>query len=166
MSEKEESAYNVIIKLKENKEKIRSEMMEEINNCTSVRTECLLITNYVESLLKDIMVAITVSIKSRKIARDTIVEILKDKNLITAETATDIKKMFDIRDFFGHYMKITEAEKKSEELIKSMDITKKLRAMHPGWDEMELTGKITNIAVFMLNELDEIFDDVSDRVEQ
>ena len=163
MSEKEKSEHSdeTIRKLKQNKNEIRIEMMNEIENTNSVRVECLLVTNYVESLLKDIMVVMTVSENSRKIARGTIVEILKDKRLITSEMATDIKKMFTIRDFFGHSMKIEECEKRSEEIIKGMDIPIRLRKRQHNWDKIDLTGKITSIALIILSTLDEVFENIS-----
>lgn len=163
MSEKEKSEHadDIIRKLKQNKNEIREEIMDEINTTTSVRAECLLVTNYVESLLRDIMVVMTVSDSSRKIARNTMVEILKDKLLLTSEMATDIKKMFLIRDSFGHSLKIAEVEQNCENIIKGMHIPIRLRARQDNWDKIDLTGKITSIALVMLNTLDEIFENIS-----
>lgn len=159
--EKAEQTDNTIKNLRETKEDIRLEMMDEIQNCTSVRAECLLVTNYVESILKDIMVVMTVSEKSRKIPRLVIVEILKDKKLLTPEMATDIKKMFNIRDFFGHNLKLVDAEMKCVSEIQGMNIPKSLRIQQSNWDNIDLTGKITSIALVMLNDLDTIFENIS-----
>jgi len=158
--EKYEHAEETIANLEKNRGEIIQELIEELNSITSVRTECLLLANYVDNTLKDIMVMMMVSNKARKIARNTIVAILEEKKLVSNEMANDIGKIFEIRDLFGHRMKISEAEKMTGELIETMFVVSKLKEEKKDWDKKDVSGKISDIALKLVQELNSIYSNI------
>lgn len=127
-------------------------MIDELNSISSTRAEILLLTNFVEYLLKDIIEEVLESNSARKIARSTVVDILTDKKMIENEIASDIKKIFEIRDFYAHNVEIDIADKKTDELIPNMSIVKNELDTRPEW-ESDRGKKILLISNSILHKL-------------
>ena len=92
----------------------------EIGDKMAFRTHSLLLTNYIENLIKDCIVIINKSHEARKIPRDTINKILYDRNYVDENTFNDVKRIFKIRDQFGHTLKMSSIEKRIEPIIDQM----------------------------------------------
>jgi len=118
-------------KLMENRKIIGKEYLEEINKNIGLRTEIFLLTNYVENLVKDCIVLLTRSEKARGISRNVILEILKEKEIINQEIFDDLKKIYQIRDQYGHSMRLSLAEKRIKPIVESMSVQPQIRKVMP-----------------------------------
>jgi len=118
-------------KLIENRKIIGKEYLEEINKNIGLRTEIFLLTNYVENLVKDCIVLLTRSEKARGISRNVILEILKEKEIINQEIFDDLKKIYQIRDQYGHSMRLSLAEKRIKPIVESMSVQPQIRKVMP-----------------------------------
>lgn len=118
-------------KLKKQREIIQEEFLRAINDSSSFRVELLLLTNYVENVLKDCIVYLTKSLKARKIARNTINEILIERGVISKELFDDVNRIFKIRDLFGHNMRLSQIKKKAEPILEKMNTTKQMIEADP-----------------------------------
>jgi len=140
--------------LEDKRNKVFAEVEDELNETGSFRSEALLITNYVEFVLKDIMEFLLKSKKARNVARDTVKEILKDRKIITEDQSKDIKKIFTIRDLFGHNLLINEIKTEVEKLIETMNVISVLHEANSDWNELNVDSKLSKIGVKMFNDLD------------
>jgi len=125
---------------------ILDEFIKEIDDSSSFRVELLLLTNYVENVLKDCIVYLTKSLKARKIPRNTINEILLERDIIDKELFDDVKRIFDIRDLFGHNLRISQIKKKAEPILKQMNSAKKMIEADPEWSKLSLEEKLSGVS--------------------
>jgi len=147
-------------KLVAERKKVEEELKEEFNDSGSVRSEALLLTNWVDNLLKDCIVILTKSEKSRKIPRGVILKILLDRQFITKDFAEDIERINQIRDQFGHTMRKSVIEEKITPIIEKMNLTKDLRKTLPEWDNSSNHDKLTIFAISIIGSLNKVFYDI------
>ena len=147
-------------KLIAERKKVEEELKEEFNDSGSVRSEGLLLTNWVDNLLKDCIVILTKSEKSRKIPRDVILKILLDRKFITKELADDIEKINQIRDQFGHTMRKSLIEERITPIIESMHLIKLLKDKFPEWDTWDNSQKLTIFSIYIIDTLNTVFYDI------
>ena len=146
------------MKLIAERRKVEEELHDEFNEHGSVRSEGLLLTNWVDNLLKDCIVILTRSEKARSISRKVILEILVDKGHISNELAGDIKRINQIRDQFGHTMRRSLIEERIAPIIENMSTVRKLKNNFKNWDTtMPLSEKITVFSLDIINILNDIF---------
>lgn len=124
------------------------EIMTELGNSKSERVEILLLTNSTESVLKDFVEVLLQTEEARRIPRELIVDILKDKKLIDDDTASDVKAIFKIRDAYAHRLSLKEANMSVEkQILPNMNCVKKeLMPNVQGWEQRPLTQKILDVA--------------------
>jgi len=130
-----------------------NEFLHELNSSKDPRTKILLLGNYVDSLVKDLIQLIVDSKKARSIPRRHIREILKDLNIIDDDLYQDLKKIEDIRDYYGHHI-LSKANEESEKLITTLNIVNKILVKkYPKWNEYNTSKKMTEIAKRVVGEL-------------
>jgi len=95
--------------------------------------------------LKDCIVFLTKSLKARKIARNTINEILLERDVIGKELFDDVKRIFDIRDLFGHNLRISQIKKEAEPILENMNTTKDMIEADPEWNKRPLEEKLSGV---------------------
>ena len=124
---------------------IEREVNDEINHFLTIRSEMLLVTNYVENILKDCIVCLTRSEHSRKISREVIVNILLDRNVISEELFYDVKKIFKIRDQYGHSLRLSKIDEQIKPIILNLNIIKGFQNNFPNWDSMSIEDQFYKI---------------------
>ena len=124
---------------------VSHEFAEEFNSTNSIRTEALLLTNYIEWQLKNILEYILESKSARNIARKTIAKILEEKQVITSEIHSDVKRIFLIRDLFSHNLSRTEIEIETGIHIGKMYVAKFLKGRTTDWDNRNVYDKLADI---------------------
>ena len=132
---------------------IDREVTDEINHFPTIRSEMLLVTNYVENILKDCIVCLTMSEHSRKISRNVIADILLDRNVISGDLFDDVKKIFKIRDQYGHSLRLSKIDEQIEPIILNLNIIKGFQQNFPDWDSLSTEdkfGKIIGLLNFQL----------------
>jgi len=145
---------------------VYNEFLMEINETGSVRSETLLIFTFIESILKDIISLQLESKTARRISRDRIVEILEENEILNCYIGADIRKVFDIRDLYGHNLKKTVIEKEINNIINSMFTTEYLKdefAENPkakNFDERDLGIQLSDIGMKLINELQKVYTSV------
>lgn len=125
---------------------ILDEFMKEIDDSSSFRAELLLLTNYVENVLKDLIVYLTKSLKARNIKRETINEILFERNIITDEIFDDVKRIFKIRDQFGHTLRISQIKERTEPILGKMNTSIQMIEADPEWGKLPLEIRLSAVA--------------------
>lgn len=146
------------MKLIAERKKVEEELHDEFNEHGSIRSEGLLLTNWVDNLLKDCIVILTRSEKARSISRKVILEILADKGHISNELAEDIKRINQIRDQFGHTMRRSLIEERIAPIIENMSTVRKLKNNFKNWDTtMPFSEKITVFSLDIINILNDVF---------
>lgn len=146
-------------KLSEDRIGVTEEYLEEINKNVGLRTEVLLLTNYVDNLLKDCIVMLTRSEKARSISRNTILEILKERKIISQEIFDDLKKINQIRDQYGHTMRLSLIEERIVPIIESMNVQTQIKEVIPEWDtKLTPMEKLRHLAIKMQVLLDDTFE--------
>lgn len=128
---------------------IHDEYEIEINLTKDARAEALLLTNYVESVLKDCIVLLFRSLKARGIPRKIMVSILEDKEIFEKSLAQDILRCFDIRDKYGHNISMDEIAKDVKSIFESMD---EFKIWNLGDDEFH-TWKLDQRLFYVINGL-------------
>jgi len=136
---------------------VSGEITQEFNDTTSLRAEGLLLTNYVDNLLKDCIVYLFRSKESRGIDRKLIVRILHEKGIINDALRDDIRRIFDIRDQYGHTMRRTLIAERVEPILERMEVTKELKKLNPTWDTFETMEKLSKISISIISELEDAF---------
>ena len=159
---KESDLHYNLKRLIEERKLVDRKVTDELNHFPTSRSEALLLTNYVENIVKDFIEVILESHKAREIGKNTIVDILLEKNIISYELAQDIKKIFDIRNQYGHTMRLLLIDERVETLIEKMEITKKLKEKGK-WEEYDVDEKILTIAFHIIGMLQDIFDVLKNR---
>jgi len=147
-------------KLLEERKLVQEELKEEFNDSGSIRSEGLLMTNWVDNLLKDCIVILTKSEKSRKIPRKVIVEILLDKKFITKELADDMGRINEIRNLFAHTMRKSVIEEKITPIIESMNEIKDVKKEFTTWDKFENSEKLTVFSINIIETLNKVFTNI------
>jgi len=145
------------------KEIVFKEFAEEINETGSVRSETLLIFTYIESILKDIISLKLKSKSARDISRDVIIKILEENQTLNCYIGADIRKVFDIRDLYGHNLKRSVIEKQIKGIIETMFTTEYLKkefAKNPkaqNWEDRQLNIQLSDIGMKLINELSQLY---------
>lgn len=85
-------------------------MTDEINHYPTIRSEMLLIINYVENILKDCIVFLTWFEHFRKISGSVIIDILLDRSVIAENLFNDVKRIFKISDQYGHSLRLSKID--------------------------------------------------------
>ncbi len=142
---------------------VYKEWLDEMNETGSIRSETLLIFTYIESVLKDIISLLLKSKSSRLISRDVIVKILEENKTLNCYIGADIRKVFDIRDLYGHNLRKSVIEKEVKGIINTMFTTeflKKKFAKDPkeqDWDKRHLSIQLSDIGIVLINQVNVIF---------
>jgi len=136
---------------------VEGEIVQEMNQSSSIRTEGLLLTNYVDNLLKDCIVYLTRSKKSRKISRKVIRDILLEKGIINKALFDDLKRIEDIRDQYGHTMRLSVISDRIEPIIEKMEGTVELKKLNLTWDDFDTMQKLSKVSLKIVNELNTVF---------
>lgn len=147
-------------KLLDERKLVQEEVKEEFNDSGSVRSEGLLMTNWVDNLLKDCIVILTKSEKSRKIPRGVILKILLDREFISKELGQDIERINQIRDLFGHTMRKSVIEEKISPIVESMNQTKTLKDQFPDWEKWNSHERLTMFSIHIVGILNKVFFDI------
>ena len=142
----EPKKFNLLEIMNEN-QIIEEEFLKELHESNSIRTGCLILTNYAENIIRNIISIEFQSLKIRKISRETIVDILYEKEILNKEAFDDFKRIFQIRDFYGHNMRLTEIDKEIAPIIDAMHQTKKTRKESPNWDDLTSHEKVKRISI-------------------
>ncbi len=125
------------------------EVSDEINHWPTIRSEMLLSTNYVENILKDCIVCLTRSEYSRKISRDVIASILMDRDVIPEELFEDVKKIFKIRDQYGHSMRLSKIDNEIKPIVLKLNCIRGYQKNYSDWDELSDDEKFEKIIGFL-----------------
>lgn len=142
---------------------VYKEWLDEMNETGSIRSETLLIFTYIESLLKDIISLLLKSKSSRQISRDVMVKILEENQTLNCYIGADIRKVFDIRDLYGHNLRKSVIERQVKGIINNMFTTeflKKKFAKDPkeqNWDKRHLSIQLSDIGITLINQVNDIF---------
>jgi len=132
------------------REEVYKEFIDEINETGSIRSETLLIFTFIESILKDIISLLLKSKAARRIARDRIVEILEENEVLNCYIGADIRKVFDIRDLYGHSLKKSVIEQQIRGIINTMFATEHLKEKFDknpkakNWDDRNLSIQLSD----------------------
>jgi len=135
------------------------EVVAELRENNSLRAESLILTNFIESVLKDIMEYDLQTKYARKISRQIIVDILYDKGILNEELKNDIKRIFNIRDLYGHNLSIPELQIEVEKIIATMNVTVALKGKIVVWDKLLANEQLSRVAIKIIPELDNVFAD-------
>lgn len=142
---------------------IAKEIMDELNNSKSPRVEILLATNYTEFILKNFMEFLLQTKQAREIPRAIIVDILKDRKLISKELAYDIRQLFHIRDAYAHKPSMNEANEYVENhVLPKLNCVKKETPKVKDWEKRPLTKKISDSCEWIFVHLDIQFHDMAE----
>jgi len=136
---------------------VDKEVIDELNHYPTTRTEALLLTNYVENIIKDCVAFLVKSNEARKIPRDTVKKILLDRGIIDMQTSKDIDRTFQIRDQYGHTMRLFRIENEIEPIMMKMNVVPQLRNKNPDWDKLEIDQRLTEITYAIIDNLQSCF---------
>ena len=139
---------------------VDTEITNELEKSSSVRAEALMLTNYVENILKDCMVLLIGSKKARDMKRENILDILKEKKLLEQNMVEDVKKIFKIRDQFGHTMRLSLIVERIEPIIEKMEIVKLIKEQDATWDTWKIDEKVVGISFRIIGELQNVFTNI------
>lgn len=129
-------------------------MIEEMKISKSVRTDVLLITNHVESVLADFMELLLATEKAREIRRGLIVDILEDMGILSKDFAYDIRQIFQIRDAYAHKLSLNQIHDLIEKrYLPNLKCIKQNPTKFLNWREKSLTEKITHVSEWVSIEL-------------
>jgi len=142
--------------LKERNE-VNKEFIQEFQKDESVRTRSLLLTNFVDKQIKDCVVMLIRSEKARGISREVSIEILNEKNYLDL-IYKDLKRINQIRDLFGHNLRMSIIEKEVSNIIENSDVVHALRILIPNWENLSVSEKLHHFALRMSADLDRIFE--------
>lgn len=140
------------------------EFVDEINETGSIRSETLLIFTFIESVLKDIISLLLKSKTARKIDRDRIVEILEENQVINCYIGADIRKVFDIRDLYGHSLKKSVIEQQIKGITNVMFTTEYLKEKFDAdtntrnWDDRDLSTQLSDIGLELITQMQQTYD--------
>lgn len=143
--------------LLEERAKVSEEVIIEFGKDESIRARALLLTNYVDNELKDCIVMMTRSKKSRGISRGVIIEMLHERGYVNDLIYNDLKRIHQIRDKFGHTMRMSKIEEEVKKIIASTDVSLALKIQVPNWDNLPLSEKVHHVAERMLIDLNKVF---------
>ncbi len=152
-------------KLIQERDVVNQEFEDEIHlwesvERTSVRHEGLLMTNYVDNLLKDCIVLLFRSNNAWKISRDTILKILKERGYIDSIVFQDLLKLNKIRDLYGHTMRLSKIDERIKPIIENMNLVSEMKDMIPEWEDNDDHSNIWNLSMYMINIVNGIFDKI------
>jgi len=153
-------------KLQIDRDLIWREFLDEMNSTGSIRSETLLMYNYIENLLKDIITLQLESEMSRRIAKKTIVTILEENGTLNSYFAHDIRMIFQIRDLFAHNLRKSIIETEIPKILKIMFTTEHLIkefAKNPkvaNWEDRELHIQLSDIGIYIINKIQEDYKNV------
>ena len=135
------------------------EAIDEMNTSKSPRVEVLLLTNSIESILKDFMEFLLSSKQARQIPRETIVKILKEKKRISKELAHDVTLIFKIRDAFAHKISLNQANEYAEdEILPNLNCVKTESKKIPNYEIKPLHEKLIDVSDWVFANLIMEFD--------
>ena len=160
MNEKNDDQCFDVDKLLEDRKFIDEEITQELKNSSSLRTNSLLLTNFIENILNDCIVILHSSVESRGIPRHRIVKILKEKGYLDSELAKEIEKIFKIRDLFAHTMSLSSIIEQTESKIQEMHTTEIVKNRDHTWDTYVIDEKITAITFEIISKLQDVFDGI------
>ena len=149
-----------IEKLIQERQLVDREITDELNYYPTSRIEGLLLTNYVENILKDCIVCLVKSKSARKISRQIINEILLDRKVIDSWMFEDVKKIFQIRDQYGHTMKLSVIDETIKPIMMKLTIASRLKKTLPEWDELPLDDKLSRITDSLILNLQICFENL------
>lgn len=101
-------------------------LQAELIETKNLREECLLLTNFMESNVKDVLELEIESNQARNIPRDRVLDILEEFELLKPSMVKDIRKFQKIRDVVAHEVVKAKVEKRIIELLNDMDTVKVL----------------------------------------
>ena len=96
--------------------------------------------------MKDCIVYLTKSLKARDISRKTINNILLERGIIDDEIFGDVKRIFKIRDQFGHTLRISQIKERTEPILEKMHTVKQMIDVDPEWSKLPLEEKLSGVA--------------------
>ena len=138
------------------------DVLQEMGATNSFRVKALLLTNFIESLLKDFMEFLLKTEEGREIPRNLIVKILLDKKIINSEISKDIKHIFEIRDAYAHHLSLIQANAKIEkEILPKMKCVKHRSSQIPDWNKRDLDTKIIDVSDWVFANLLMDFDQMT-----
>jgi hypothetical protein len=114
-------------------------------------------------VLKDIISLKLQSKTARKIARDRIVEILEENETLNCYVGSDVRKVFDIRDLFGHNLKKSVIENEVRKIIETMFVTDSLKKKFSknseakNFEDRELHIQLSDIGIELINQVENIY---------
>ena len=85
-------------------------MTDEINHYPTIRSEMLLMINYVENILNGCIVCLTWFEHFQKISGSVIIDILLDRSVIAENLFNDVKRIFKISDQYGHSLRLSKID--------------------------------------------------------
>lgn len=124
------------------------EIMKELGNSKSPRVEILLLTNSIESVLKDFVEFLLQTEEARSISREIIVNILETRKSIPTDLAHDVRMIFKIRDAYAHRLSLNQINEIVEkQILPNMKCVQNVLIPNvPKWKERDLTRKILDVA--------------------
>ncbi len=96
----------------------------EFNDTKNLREQCLLMTNFVESCVKDLLELKLESKTCRTIPLDKIIDVLKELKIINDNTGRDVRLFQKIRGHVAHKIKKSTLEKNINHEINLMHVRK------------------------------------------
>lgn len=145
------------------RDEVYKELLDEINETGSIRSETLLIFTFIESILKDIISLLLQSKTARRFARDRIVEVLEENEVLNCYIGADIRKVFDIRDLYGHNLKKSVIEPNIKGIINTMFVSEHLKKKFDdnpeakNWDDRHLSIQLSDIGLELISQMQKIY---------
>jgi len=131
---------------------IERETTDEVNHYPHIRSNALVMSTYIETILEHCICYIVQSKKGQKIPNRITNDILLDRKIIDSELHDDLNRIFEIRNHFAHQVNLSKIEQSIEPVMEKMNVTCELGdLLH--WKDLDIDSRLWKIMSAVLIKL-------------